>query len=641
MKKGKNTARVAPSSGPVSGNSYLFFPREGGSPEIYSTDRRMSTHASAPEFLSTSHSLADTAAASASEPSLLTRSTLLTRSLSRSLSLTASGSLEEMRRQHQSKKTPKSFSTHLIANNMGPHTIVIELESHIIVVNPHSYAFAPKLFSEKQVIIIVNDKLAARHLETYAFAGYFNKGGYKNPGCLYTLVVPNEAFISELWEGGLGLALAPSLLPDMEMNLGVYFNIILATGTRETRLTEPKIRLHFEEAGLIGIELDQVALAIVTSPSFSLRIPNHYDVIFQASQPEDWESFDNSIASDSAGPPRIPYFPRLYLGLGDNYNLSTLIDEEVKLLAVDAYTKLTADTGILKIEINNGVPELFVNGCHHAFSDCNTSMLYKDSNGSILALECGFTFLSSLCELVGEQAQTIYETISGVFISHPHGDHIGGLVELALHYEARFFLGEKPKKITLYMAADLIDEVWSKLLKPHLIRESMELYFNIEPMEIGQPVVFHGAQLELTEAEHIAGMSCHGVLLSPVEHGRYFPSVLYSGDTKCPPEHLPDVYERANLIMHDVTFGPGFVHANIDELLAHPRAGNFLPKSVINHFNEADLNSAEAQEKVASFAGVAEPGLNVFTLYPAYQAQPEPQVLPNGNRGKVCCCTIS
>ena len=225
-----------------------------------------------------------------------------------------------------------------------------------------------------------------------------------------------------------------------------------------------------------------------------------------------------------------------------------------------------------------------------------------------------------------------YSAIRRIFISHLHGDHIGGLEELAMmnryHYTAPVtdppatplsngrMRGFRPHIIG---AGEVIDNLWDHSLRGGLGAHcggaaDLQDYFEvvvIRPSHRGGPdhfTMLDRYEFSLFPTDHIQihrkyDWPSFGLSIRDARGGG---SVLYSGDTRFDPEGLGPLMKAAKIVFHDVLLEvhPQPVHAQINELRSLP--SEIRRKTVLYHY--ADIWDCEAFAFVADeFSGFAKP----------------------------------
>ena len=202
----------------------------------------------------------------------------------------------------------------------------------------------------------------------------------------------------------------------------------------------------------------------------------------------------------------------------------------------------------------------------------HSNMLVETSGGKRMLFDCGSDIRFSLGEC-GIAARDLCRGIDAVYISHLHGDHIGGMEWMALN----MYFAEKPRKPELIMEGALMEEMWESSLKGGLgcIRgKVMELsdYFSCRPEREGSPFVWEGLSCAMVRLPHVAGETRNifsfGLVLEEAP-GR---SAFISSDTRFEPELLSAIGERTAAIFHDCeTCVPQTgVHAHYDQLKTLP-----------------------------------------------------------------------
>src|SRR5690606_39016499 len=108
----------------------------------------------------------------------------------------------------------------------------------------------------------------------------------------------------------------------------------------------------------------------------------------------------------------------------------------------------------------------------------NNALVYTE--GCTLLIDCGIT-----APLALHQAGINVDAIDAVLITHLHGDHVGGLEELAFQMLYTF-----KKKPLLYIMDTLVEPLWENCLKAGMDdagRMALESYFEVVVMKEGDP----------------------------------------------------------------------------------------------------------------------------------------------------------
>ncbi|WP_342771469.1 MBL fold metallo-hydrolase [Paenibacillus sambharensis] len=186
----------------------------------------------------------------------------------------------------------------------------------------------------------------------------------------------------------------------------------------------------------------------------------------------------------------------------------------------------------------------------------NNALLTAES--FTLMLDCGITAPAALHKLGVPLA-----ALDGILISHLHGDHVGGLEEIA--FRMKFELQRKP---VLYIPEPLAETLWNHTLKGTMQTEeaqSLDAYFDVHRLEEGSVHSIHpGIQVELIRTEHIKGRNSYSFVFND--------KLFYSADMRFTPQLVTDmVRNRGCVVFHDCQLHPpGAVHATLDELLTLP-----------------------------------------------------------------------
>lgn len=202
----------------------------------------------------------------------------------------------------------------------------------------------------------------------------------------------------------------------------------------------------------------------------------------------------------------------------------------------------------------------------------NTSALVEFPTGYKLLLDCGHTTPAAL----HKQGMTI-KAIDGIFISHLHADHVGGLEEVALYN--MYINGGK--KADLMVPLRLLQPLWNNCLKAGLAPGGFRLedYFNVHVLYEFGPYIDHidGIPIKIFKTEHVKDMPSYAI-----GFGNYF---FYSADTLFNRELIDMAAENYHKIFHDCQLSPkGGVHASIEELLTLPE--DIQKKIYLMHYGD-------------------------------------------------------
>lgn len=249
-------------------------------------------------------------------------------------------------------------------------------------------------------------------------------------------------------------------------------------------------------------------------------------------------------------------------------------------------------------------------GCGNAFSkkNYNQSFLLEEGGRKML-----FDFGSKVPYALDNLGIDIKD-IDDVYISHLHGDHIGGLEEMAfLRYDwvtkPQHYLNSNLKVPRLIANKNLLKDLWDKSLRGGL--ESMEgfdatLETFFEPIAVNpnQNFMWLGWTCKLIQQVHIMTGSIisntFGLLMSKPGHQ----TIYFTADSQhCSPRQIENFYREADLIFQDCEcIGVNFetlkfdfmsgVHANYAQLAAWDSAnsvdiGNEIRKKMwLSHYQD-------------------------------------------------------
>lgn len=230
----------------------------------------------------------------------------------------------------------------------------------------------------------------------------------------------------------------------------------------------------------------------------------------------------------------------------------------------------------------------------------HSNMLLEDPDKNRLLIDCGSDARLSLYT-----RGLTYRDITDVYISHLHADHAGGLEWLA--FTKKFDLIQQPKPI-LYISEDLVDELWKNVLSGGLSSlqdtvADLSTYFTVKPIAKQGSFRWGNLDFNTIQTVHIY----NGSNLSP-SYGLMFNAngltCLITTDTQFVPEHLMNLYKRADIIFHDCETSEkiSYVHAHYNELTTLDPA--IKAKMWLYHYNPGPLPDAVA----AGFRGFVKPG---------------------------------
>ncbi|WP_424765924.1 MBL fold metallo-hydrolase [Paenibacillus sp. sgz302251] len=203
--------------------------------------------------------------------------------------------------------------------------------------------------------------------------------------------------------------------------------------------------------------------------------------------------------------------------------------------------------------------------------DNNNALI--ETNGFRLLVDCGITLPKALHRL-----GMSFTELDAIIISHIHGDHVGGLEELAFQMMFKF-----KRKPVLFIADTLIEPLWEHTLRGGLTQDPLnrlEDFFEVRPLKENQPYELHpGLQVKLLQTKHIPGKRSYSLLFND----RFF----YSADMRFDSQLLDVLVDQGvNTIFHDCQLeSPGVVHASLEELLTLP--ASIQKRTWLMHYGDA------------------------------------------------------
>jgi len=206
----------------------------------------------------------------------------------------------------------------------------------------------------------------------------------------------------------------------------------------------------------------------------------------------------------------------------------------------------------------------------------NTSALVEFPSGYKLLLDCGHTVPKSLHDL-GLSLQDI----DGIFISHLHADHVGGLEEVALYN--KFVLGGR--KMDLLVPSSLKKPLWENCLKAglHTDGDGLSDYFNVQTMyaSANHSILssIGDTELRVFQTFHVKGMLSFAIGIGE--------DLFYSADTKFDINLIKTAADNYKAIFHDCQMSPASsnnVHASIEEMMTLPEF--IQSKTYLMHYGD-------------------------------------------------------
>jgi ribonuclease BN (tRNA processing enzyme) len=202
----------------------------------------------------------------------------------------------------------------------------------------------------------------------------------------------------------------------------------------------------------------------------------------------------------------------------------------------------------------------------------NSNLLLTSGNDRKLLIDFGTTGPY----ILRDEMKIPFADIDGVYVSHCHSDHIGGLEQFAF---SRYFIPPRirPK---LFGVPEIFDELWKRSLAGGLDSVQGKMmtltdYFDCQPMADGF-FDWEGWRFTAVPTVHIVSgytiKHSYGLFMKDI-YGRGRPT-LFTTDTMFAPDLLAPWYYKASLILHDCETLPeehrSGVHAHIKDLATLP-----------------------------------------------------------------------
>lgn len=264
---------------------------------------------------------------------------------------------------------------------------------------------------------------------------------------------------------------------------------------------------------------------------------------------------------------------------------------------------------------NDGNLELFFIGVGSAFSTKHnqTNLLIVKGNQHLM-VDFGRTAPEAFFNTTGVSP---YE-IEYVLPTHSHGDHIGGVEQLAQMNKYVGIPFMKRPKLKMVISGEYQRILWENSLRGGLEYNeelakgrvmSFADYFDVirpdwkchQPREIFE-IKLGDLHLEIFRTNHIPEQSLNwnGSFIS---YGLFIDGkVLFTGDMKYDEELLNIYADKAVTIFHDVQFFSGAVHAPLSELHLNMKSGWKKKTYLVHYADNFD------KQNIDGFAGWTEQG---------------------------------
>ena len=235
-------------------------------------------------------------------------------------------------------------------------------------------------------------------------------------------------------------------------------------------------------------------------------------------------------------------------------------------------------------------------GSAFTLNNFQTSFLLELPSGYNLLIDCGGDIRFALREL-GKS----HHDIDGIYLSHLHADHVGGMEWAAF---LTYFDPSYGKKADLFIHAELRQSLWDTLRgglktipKTPVI---LETFFNVHELMDNRSFSVSGKkkdpQFELIRTKHVFNnqvkIPSFGIVCKK-------PNVLFTTDSQFDPDGLRGRFDEAKLIFHDCETYPNKsgVHAHFDDLSILPEV--IKEKMVLVHFQDNVMGDLPTSKEMA------------------------------------------
>jgi len=196
-----------------------------------------------------------------------------------------------------------------------------------------------------------------------------------------------------------------------------------------------------------------------------------------------------------------------------------------------------------------------------------------------------------------------YKDIDAVYLTHMHGDHVGGMEWLGFGS----YFDPAATAPELFISKKWIETLWSDVLKGGMSSIQNKLmtlnnYFNVTAVEKNGSFEWEGLTFYPVQTVHYM----NGFEIVP-SYGLKWKigntRIFYTGDTQYAPAQIMDFYQESDVIFHDCETSPfkSGVHAHITELATLSK--EIKAKMWLMHYQDNISSNFDVENKEIQKAG--------------------------------------
>jgi len=185
-----------------------------------------------------------------------------------------------------------------------------------------------------------------------------------------------------------------------------------------------------------------------------------------------------------------------------------------------------------------------------------------------------------------------YKDIDALYLSHSHGDHCGGVENLAF---TTYFDPSITNRIRLFGNNKLLRDMWTHTLSGGLKSiqgkiVGLDDYFDVNMIPSNGQFLWEGIVFEIVQAVHIMNgyeiVPTYGLMITTPKGEK----IYFTSDTQFNPNQIMDFYKEADYIIQDCETYPfkSGVHANYEELCT--LTDDIKTKMWLTHVNDNILD---------------------------------------------------